>query len=143
MNEYIDFAEIYSCEAHFVKDREKRMSRAAVQVSAPRAATEERNWERFRVRRPARLIAVRPCLAGMSIRSCQITDISQGGAGFSVHTTIGLPDHYYLNILGLLTRVGCAEVYRNGNRVGVKFIDILDEETVRSIVRADFAGAAK
>lgn len=98
----------------------------------------ERQWERFYVRRPARLIAVQPCLAGVSIRSCEVIDISQGGAAFTTSTTQGLPAHYYLNILGLAHRIGCAEVYRNGERVGVRFITILDPATLRSIVRADF-----
>lgn len=103
----------------------------------------ERQWERFYIRRPARLIAVRPCLTGMSIRSCEVLDISRGGAGFSLATTTGLPSHYYLNILGVTSRIGCAEVYRNGERVGVKFIAPLDEETLRLIVRTDFAGASR
>jgi hypothetical protein len=98
----------------------------------------ERQWERFFVQRPARLVAVNPCLAGISIRSAEIVDISQGGASFVVSTTVGLPLHYYLNILGLAYRIGCAEVYRNNHRVGVRFINIMDPEVLRRVVRADF-----
>ncbi|MDI7861207.1 PilZ domain-containing protein [Rhizobiaceae bacterium n13] len=98
----------------------------------------ERQWERFYVRRPARLIAVQGCLSGVSIRSCEVLDISQGGAALTMTTTTGLPSHYYLNILGLAYRIGCAEIYRNGERVGVKFINALDPATLRNVVRADF-----
>src|ERR1700710_373643 len=98
----------------------------------------ERTFERFFVQRPARLIAVKPCLTGVSMRSAEIIDISQGGASFIVGTTIGLPLHYYLNILGLAYCIGCAEIYRTGNRVGVKFINLLTPETLRLVVRPDF-----
>lgn len=111
----------------------------ATHLAKVKSEVYERQYERFYVQRPARLVAVRPCLTGVSMRSAEIIDISQGGASFLVGTTIGLPLHYYLNILGLAYRIGCAEVYRtNENRVGVKFINLLTPETLRLVVRADF-----
>ncbi|MGO4439698.1 PilZ domain-containing protein [Rhizobium sp. RAF56] len=110
----------------------------ATHLARVKSEVYERQWERFFVQRPARLIAVNPCLTGMSMRSAEIIDISQGGASFIVATAIGLPLHYYLNILGLAYRIGCAEVYRNGNRIGVRFINIVELETLRRVVRADF-----
>lgn len=98
----------------------------------------ERQWERFYVRRPARLTAVSPGLAALTVRSCQIVDISRGGAGLEIDLTSGLPQHYYLEIIGLAKRIGCAEVYRNGHRAGVKFIATLPEHILRDVVRADF-----
>lgn len=98
----------------------------------------ERQYERFYVQRPARLVAVRPCLTGVMMRSAEIIDISQGGASFLVGTTAGLPQHYYLNILGLTYRIGCAEMHRSENRVAVRFINLLTPETLRLVVRADF-----
>ncbi|APO74078.1 hypothetical protein AM571_CH01241 [Rhizobium etli 8C-3] len=95
-------------------------------------------WEQFNVRRPARIVAVRPCLTGISLRSAEILDISRGGATFVVSSAAGLPKHYYLNILGLAYRIGCAEVYRNNERIGVRFINTLDPEVLRRVVRADF-----
>ncbi|MGO7164643.1 PilZ domain-containing protein, partial [Rhizobium johnstonii] len=49
-----------------------------------------------------------------------------------------LPKHYYLNILGLAYRIGCAEVYRHKERIGVRFINIMDPEVLRRVVRTDF-----
>lgn len=98
----------------------------------------ERRFERFFVQRPARLIAVKPCLTGVSLRSAEIIDISQGGATFLVGSTAGLPQHYYLNILGLAYRIGCAETNRHGDRIAVRFINFLTPETLRLVVRADF-----
>lgn len=111
---------------------------AATHLARVKSEMYERQWERFNVRRPARLIVVKPGLSGITIRSCQVMDISQGGAGIEVSTTIGLAQHYYLQIFGLVDRIGCAEVYRNGSRVGVKFIMPLPEPVLRRIVRKDF-----
>jgi hypothetical protein len=110
----------------------------ATHLAKVKSEVYERNWERFFVQRPARIIAVRPCLTGISVRSAEITNISQGGASFVVGTTAGLPVHYYLNILGLAYRIGCAEVNRMDNRVNVRFINPLEPETLRRVVRADF-----
>ncbi|MGO8396413.1 hypothetical protein ACC760_38225, partial [Rhizobium ruizarguesonis] len=75
-------------------------------------------WEEFSVKRPARIVAVRPCLTGFSMRSAEIIDISQGGATFIVSTTAGLPKHYYLNILVLAYRIGTDEGNCGGQGAG-------------------------
>lgn len=97
-----------------------------------------RKVERFAVSRPARILSINPALSGISIRSCHLVDISKVGATISLVTTVGLSDHYYLNILGTSNRIGCAEIYRNGSRAGVKFIKEIDEELLHMIVRGDF-----
>jgi hypothetical protein len=97
-----------------------------------------RKAERFVVSRPARVLSINPALAGISIRSCHLLDISRVGATLSLVTTIGLGDHYYLNVMGTANRIGCAEIYRNGSRVGVKFIKEVDDELLHTIVRGDF-----
>jgi hypothetical protein len=110
----------------------------ATHLAKVKSEVYERSWERFYVQRPARLVAVRPCLTGISVRSAEITDISCGGASFTVATTVGLPTHYYLNILGLAYRIACAETSRIGNRVHVRFINLIEPDTLRRVVRADF-----
>lgn len=97
-----------------------------------------RKAERFAVNRAARVLSVNPALAGISIRSCHLLDISRVGATISLVTTIGLPDHYYLNVMGTANRIGCAEIYRNGSRIGVKFIKEIEDELLHTIVRGDF-----
>jgi hypothetical protein len=105
----------------------------------------ERKWERYAVNRQGMLMTVGFDLGAPKMRSCQLIDISQGGASFSVTTTIGLPLHYYLSIVGVTSRIGCAEVYRTDSRIGVQFIKEIDEELLHTIVRADYftGGAAK
>ncbi|TAW88354.1 PilZ domain-containing protein [Rhizobium ruizarguesonis] len=110
----------------------------ATHLATVKSAVYDLRWEEFSVKRPARIVAVRPCLTGVSMRSAEIIDISQGGATFIVSTTAGLPKHYYLNILGLAYRIGCAEVYRHKERIGVRFINIMDPDVLRRVVRTDF-----
>ena len=98
----------------------------------------ERKWDRFSVNRQGMLMTVGFDLAAPKMRSCKLIDISQGGASFTVTTTIGLPLHYYLSIVGVTSRIGCAEVYRNDSRIGVQFIKEIDEEMLHTIVRADY-----
>jgi hypothetical protein len=98
----------------------------------------ERKWERFAVNRQGMLLTVNLDLAVPKMRPCQLVDISQGTATFTVNTTIGLPSHYYLSVVGIAARIGCAEVHRNDNRLTVQFIKEIDEELLRSIVRSDY-----
>lgn len=98
----------------------------------------ERKWERFAVNRQGMLMTVGFDLAAPKMRSCKLVDISRGGASFTVNTTIGLPLHYYLSIVGVASRIGCAEVYRNDSRIGVQFIKEIDEQLLHTIVRSDY-----
>ena len=98
----------------------------------------ERKWERFAVNRQGVLLTVNLDLAFPKTRSCQLIDISRGNATFTVGTTIGLPSHYYLSIVGVAARIGCAEVHRNDHRIAVQFIKEIDEELLRTIVRSDY-----
>ncbi|MFC3075899.1 PilZ domain-containing protein [Shinella pollutisoli] len=98
----------------------------------------ERKWERFAVNRQGMLLTVNLDLALPKTRPCQLIDISLGTATFTVNTTIGLPSHYYLTIVGIAARIGCAEVYRNDHRIAVQFIKEIDEELLRAIVRSDY-----
>ena len=97
----------------------------------------ERKWERFSIDRQGMLMAVGHHLTAKTWR-CKLVDISLGGVSVIVSTTIGLPLHYYLCIVGMEERIGCAEVYRNNNRIGVQFIREIDEELLRTIVRSGY-----
>ncbi len=102
----------------------------------------ERKFERYSLNRAGSLMSVQPGLSQVSVRSCQLLDISRGGASFTVHSTLGLPTHYYLTILGFSRRIGCAEIFRRDNKISVAFIKPIEEAMLRRIVRADFFTAA-
>lgn len=105
-------------------------------LSAANTDSNQRRWERFILNKPATLVSVNNGLHGVSSRNCQVTDISIGGAGIQVITTIGLPDHYYLCFLGMEERLGVAEAYRNGTKIGLRFIKLLDEQFLNRILRS-------
>lgn len=106
--------------------------------SAIRSEVYEKRFERFTINRAATLMSVKPGLCGITTRNCRLIDISQGSASFEVLTTLGLPLHYYLTIVGTAKRIGCAEVYRRDKRIEVHFIKPIDEALLHQIVRADF-----
>ena len=106
--------------------------------SVVRSVLYEQRFERFVVGQAATLMAVRPALGGVSTRTCKMLEISRGGASFVVNTTIGLPQHYYLTIVGTKRRIGCAEVYRRDNKIQVHFIKPIDEQFLHQIVRHEF-----
>ncbi len=98
----------------------------------------EQRFERFVIGQAGTLMAVRPALGGVSTRTCKMLEISRGGAAFTVNTTIGLPEHYYLTIVGTKKRIGCAEIFRSDHRIQVHFIKPIDEEFLHQIVRYEF-----
>lgn len=99
---------------------------------------DNRQHERFSVRREAHLISVGTGLSGLHQRRATLFEISKDGAALDVSLLHGLPDHYYLKIVGFPNRLGCAEIYRKGTRVGVKFLATIDHDFLHKIVRSEF-----
>ncbi|MCF3642734.1 PilZ domain-containing protein [Rhizobium sp. TRM95111] len=98
----------------------------------------ERRWERYKLNRQGMLLTVNLDLAVPKTRPCRLTEISLGNATFTVNTAIGLPSHYYLSVVGIAARIGCAEIYRNNEFISVQFIKEIDQELLHSIVRSDY-----
>lgn len=114
------------------------MQQESTMYAVVRSKLYDERYERFRVGQAGTLMSIRPGLAGVSTRTCRMLEISRGGAVFSVNTTIGLPIHYYLSIVGIKKRIGCAELFRKDNRVQVHFIAPIDDELLHEIVRHEF-----
>jgi hypothetical protein len=107
-------------------------------LSALKSELYDNRKERFAANRMAQLLIVMPGLAGLATKNCQLVDVCLDGAGFKVPDTIGLPLHYYVKIAGIAERMGCAEINRNGDRIGVKFLVPLKPKVLREIIRSDF-----
>lgn len=88
------------------------------------------------VRLPARLLCIRPGLAGLHGRSCEIRSLSSREAWITMLTTLGLLSHYYLEIQGIERRLGCAEWYRRPDGVCVRFLSPLHEWEIEQINKA-------
>lgn len=117
---------------------EERVMQNSTMYSTVSSKLYEQRFERFAIGQAGTLMAVRPALGGVSTRTCKMVEISRGGASFIVNTTIGLPEHYYLTIVGTKKRIGCAEVFRRDNQIQVHFIKPIDEEFLHQIVRFEF-----
>lgn len=98
----------------------------------------DRAFEHFKVRHNARIITIGRGLTGLYERQAKVVDISIAGAGLELGHCIGLPKHYYLMIEGFPNRIGCAEVYRKDQKVGVRFIAQIDERLIHKMIRADY-----
>ncbi|MCD2177536.1 PilZ domain-containing protein [Rhizobium sp. C1] len=107
-------------------------------MSEVRSDLYERAFETHKVRQNARIITIGRGLTGLSERQAKVVDISIAGAGLELLHCIGLPKHYYLMIEGFPNRIGCAEIYRNDRKVGVKFIAPIDEHLIHKMIRADY-----
>lgn len=96
-----------------------------------------RKSERFKVCLSAQVFIVLPRLTGIRTKQCTVVDLSIDGAGLIFSDTIGLPIHYYISIEGFEGRMGCAEVYRADKRIGIKFLQPLNEWRFNAIVGAN------
>jgi hypothetical protein len=112
-------------------------------MAGVRSDVYERNYEHFKVKQNARIITIGRGLTGLFERQAKVVDISVAGAGLEVGHFIGLPKHYYLKIDGFANRIGCAEIYRDNGRVGVKFIAQIDETLIHRMIRADYFKGGK
>ncbi len=98
----------------------------------------ERRYQRFTVNRSGQIAYLERNLGGLKKINVKVLDMSIGGAGLELSVPIKLPQHYYLSIAGFPNRFGCAQVHRNGSRIGIKFLAKINEDLLSEIVRADF-----
>jgi hypothetical protein len=50
-----------------------------------------------------------------------------------------LPKHFFLEIDSVREEIGCAEVYRNGAELGVRFNMLLAHEFLSRLIRVQFS----
>lgn len=55
------------------------------------------------------------------------------------NAAIMLPKHFFLEIDGFNEEIGCTEVHRNGPELGVRFNMLLARESLRRLIRLQFA----
>ena len=106
--------------------------------SVVRSKLYEERFERFTIGQAGTLMAVGRRSAAFRPAPARCWKFHAAAPAFIVNTTIGLPQHYYLTIVGTKKRIGCAEIYRSDNRIQVHFIKPIDEEFLHEIVRYEF-----
>jgi len=98
----------------------------------------DRALEEFVVDRPGSIIFVGHHLStGTQIR-CLIRTISLGGAVLEIGDGVEMPNHFFLEILGIHDEIGCTLVKRAGNTVTISFNMLIDPEFLHHVIRLNF-----
>ncbi len=98
----------------------------------------DRVYEKFTVDRPGKIIFVGRHLSTKTKLRCLIRTISLYGAELEVSPHISLPDHFFLEILGIHDEIGCTLIRREAEKVTVGFNMLINAEFLHHVVRLSF-----
>ncbi|ASY62150.1 hypothetical protein SJ05684_c06860 [Sinorhizobium sojae CCBAU 05684] len=96
-------------------------------------------YPHYAVERPCRILVIGSQLKAKTRYQALLRHISIGGAMLDFNAAILLPKHFFLEIDGFSEEIGCAEVYRNGAELGVRFNMLLAQEFLRQLIRMQYA----
>ncbi len=94
--------------------------------------------QEFVVDRPGKIIFVGHHLSTSVQTDCMIKIMSQSGATLEVGTGHELPNHFFLEILGIRDEIGCTLVKREGSQVTVSFNMLINAEFLHHVLRLNF-----
>ncbi|ASY68161.1 hypothetical protein [Sinorhizobium fredii] len=92
-----------------------------------------------RIERPCRILVIGSQLKAKTKYQALLRHISIGGAMLDFNAAILLPKHFFLEIDGFKEEIGCAEVYRSGSELGVRFNMLLAQEFLSRLIRVQFS----
>lgn len=92
----------------------------------------------FVVDRPGKIIFVGHHLSTSVQTHCMIRTMSQSGATLDVGTGHELPNHFFLEIIGIRDEIGCTLVKRQGADVIVSFNMLINAEFLHHVLRLNF-----
>lgn len=92
----------------------------------------------FHVDRPGKLILVGRHLSTSTQARCLIRTMSRSGATLHVGTGFDVPNHFFLEILGLNDEIGCTLIKREGTDVTISFNMLINAEFLHHVQRLAF-----
>lgn len=95
-------------------------------------------YEKYTIDRPGRIILVGHHLTTKTNLRCLIRSISLHGAELDVSPHVTVPQHFFLEILGIRDAIGCTIIRREEERLTVGFNMLLDAEFLHHVVRLSF-----
>jgi hypothetical protein len=98
----------------------------------------ERALEEFTVDRPGSIIFIGRHLSASQQVRCLIRTISLSGAELEVSPSLEVPNHFFLEILGIHDEIGCTLVKRDGAVATVGFNMLLNPEFLHHVLRLSF-----
>jgi hypothetical protein len=98
----------------------------------------ERALEEFTIDRPGTIIAIGHHLStNMQIR-CLIRVISLSGVVLEVNKGVDIPNHFFLEILGIHDEIGCTLIKREGETATIGFNMLINPEFLHHVIRLNF-----
>jgi hypothetical protein len=98
----------------------------------------DRTLQEFAVNQPGNIILVGHHLSTSTQARCTIRTMSQSGATLDVGTGFDVPNHFFLEILGLRDEIGCTLVKREGSQVRISFNMLINAEFLHHVLRLGF-----
>ncbi|WP_086996637.1 hypothetical protein [Rhizobium sullae] len=99
---------------------------------------QEKSYRDFSLDRPGKIIFVGHHLStGTQVR-CLIRTINLAGAVLEVSPTIEVPNHFFLEILGIRDEIGSTVVKREGELVTISFNMLINAEFLHHVLRLSF-----
>ncbi|TCL76242.1 hypothetical protein [Rhizobium sp. BK251] len=98
----------------------------------------ERNYREFGIDRPGKIIFVGHHLSTKTQVRCLIRSITLAGAVLEVTPGLEVPNHFFLEILGIRDEIGCTLVKRDGELVTISFNMLINQEFLHHVLRLSF-----
>lgn len=98
----------------------------------------ERALEEFAIDRPGNIMLIGRHLSTSQEIRCLIRTISLGGAMLEVNAGVEVPNHFFLEILGIRDEIGCTLVKREGPICAVGFNMLIDPEFLHHVIKLGF-----
>jgi len=98
----------------------------------------EQTYREFSLDRPGKIIFVGHHLStGTQVR-CLIRTITLAGAVLEVNPSLEVPNHFFLEILGIRDEIGATVVKREGDLVTISFNMLINPEFLHHVLRLNF-----
>ena len=99
---------------------------------------QEQSYRDFHLDRPGKIIFVGHHLStGTQVR-CLIRTITLAGAVLEVNPSLEVPNHFFLEILGIHDEIGSTVVKREGDLVTISFNMLINPEFLHHVLRLNF-----
>lgn len=107
-------------------------------LSAQDSIPRDQVYDKFVIDRPGKIIFVGHHLSTKTSMRCLIRTISLSGAELDTSPHLPLPNHFFLDILGIRDEIGCTLVRREAEKATVSFNMLIDPEFLHHVVRLSF-----
>jgi hypothetical protein len=98
----------------------------------------ETSYRDFTLDRPGKIIVVGHHLSTGTPVRCLIRTMNLAGAVLEVSPAIELPNHFFLEIIGIRDEIGSTVVKRDGALVTISFNMLINAEFLHHVLRLNF-----